>query len=77
MRALGLTECLRHCQKGLTPTFRHANGSCVHQMDHLFVTKAVAGRLIGCETGSQDRVFGEGLSDHLPVVARFAERRVS
>jgi endonuclease/exonuclease/phosphatase family metal-dependent hydrolase len=74
MAALGLVECLR-CAKGLlTPTFRNTQGGAIrHQMDHLFVTQALAERLTACDTGSRERVFGSSppLSDHLPIVADF------
>jgi exonuclease III len=74
MADLGLVECLRTFQGALTPTFKTAcNGRVEHQIDHLFVTKALAERLVSCETGSQERVFGCSpmLSDHLPIIARF------
>ncbi len=72
MASLGLIECLRESRGALTPTFRNSRGGAVvHQMDHMFVTEALASRLKSCATGSQDRVFGSGLSDHLPVVAHF------
>ena len=74
MAALGLAECLRESKGTLTPTFRNTTGGAVkHQMDHLFVTEALASRLVSCDTGSQERVFGAGLSDHLPVIAHFSE----
>jgi exonuclease III len=72
MAALGLTECLRKSRGVLTPTFRNTCGGAIkHQMDHVFVTEALAAGLESCDVGSQERVFGAGLSDHLPVVARF------
>lgn len=72
MCALGLVECLRRAQGRLTPTFRNADGGAIkHQMDHMFVTEALASRLISCETGPPERVFGSNLSDHLPLVADF------
>lgn len=73
MKALGFVECLAHKQQKLTPTFRHPRGSIKHQMDHLFVTNTLAGRLVACDTGSEERVFGASprLSDHLPIVADF------
>jgi len=72
MAALGLIECLRHAKGALTPTFRNTGGGAIkHQMDHLFVTDVLAQRLTACDTGSQERVFGSSLSDHLPIVADF------
>ena len=74
MAALGLAECLRESRGALTPTFRNTTGGAIkHQMDHLFVTEALASRLLSCDVGSQERVFGAGLSDHLPVIAQFRE----
>jgi len=72
MASLGLVECLRESQGGLTPTFRNPKGGAIkHQMDHLFVTLPLAERLETCQTGSQDEVFGAKLSDHLPIIADF------
>jgi exonuclease III len=71
MGALGFVECLRSSQGRLTPTFRHSSGSVKHQMDHLFVTQALAEQLTYCTIGSHERVFDSWLSDHLPVVAHF------
>jgi exonuclease III len=71
--ALGLTECLRKAQAALTPTFKHTSGWMEPQIDHLFVTEALAARLVSCEVGSREKVFADPLlSDHLPVVATFA-----
>ena len=74
MRELGLTECLREFQGQLTPTFRNPSrgNPVIHQIDHLFVTKVLADKLITCYTGDKDIVFGEQLSDHLPIIADFA-----
>jgi exodeoxyribonuclease-3 len=73
MADLGLVECLRESKGALTPTFRNTDKRTVkHQMDHLFVTRALSDRLVGCDTGLQETVFGENLSDHLPLIADFA-----
>lgn len=73
MSSLGLVECLRAAKGELTPTFRHSRGGIWHQIDHLFVTRALASQLAGCEVGSAERVFASPLlSDHLPVIATFA-----
>jgi endonuclease/exonuclease/phosphatase family metal-dependent hydrolase len=70
MRELGLVECLRQSKGVLTPTFRTPRDREVkHQIDHLFVSPVLAKRLITCDTGSSDRVFHFGLSDHLPIIA--------
>jgi hypothetical protein len=71
MAGLGLVECLRSAQGALTPTFRNVDGTIEHQIDHLFVTRALADRLRGCRTGDPERVFGGWLSDHLPIIAEF------
>jgi endonuclease/exonuclease/phosphatase family metal-dependent hydrolase len=73
MAALGFTECLRHSQGALTPTFRKPGASAPRsQIDHMFVTRGLAARLAGCATGDQERVYGLQLSDHLPIVADFS-----
>jgi len=75
MCAFGLTECLRASRGQLTPTFRNAsNRRVLHQMDHLFVSSSLAGRLADCKVGDPTRVFDEDLSDHLPVIADLANR---
>lgn len=74
----GFTECLRTTTGQLTPTFRNPKGGAIiHQMDHLFATRALADRLIRCSVGSAERVFGLGLSDHLPIVAEFRDADVA
>ncbi len=74
MGNLGFIEGLReHCRE-LAPTFRDPrSGQVVHQMDHLFVTPVLAASLRNCRTGNQMAIFGEGLSDHLPIIADFED----
>jgi exonuclease III len=72
MADLGLVECLRESRGALTPTFRNTDQKTIlHQIDHLFVTRGLSGRLISCDTGPRDIVFGANLSDHLPLIADF------
>lgn len=74
MHDLGLAECLRDYQGRLTPTFKNTRGGAIkHQMDHLFVTEALADRLPSCDTGSRERVLESNppLSDHLLIIAHF------
>jgi endonuclease/exonuclease/phosphatase family metal-dependent hydrolase len=73
MAALGFTECLRLHQGALTPTYRRPGQVEPNsQIDHIFVTPDLAARLVSCRTGDTERVYGQGWSDHLPVVAEFA-----
>jgi endonuclease/exonuclease/phosphatase family metal-dependent hydrolase len=70
MTMLGLTECLRAKSGRLVPTFINAkNKAILHQMDHLYVSKHIFSELESCETGNEARVFRDGLSDHLPIIA--------
>ncbi len=72
MTALGFTEVLRYAKGNLTPTLRNtSNGLIKHQMDHLFLTPPLVQYLINCDTGSVERIFGQGLSNHLPIIADF------
>lgn len=72
MADLGWNECLRACQGGLVPTFKNARGGAVkHQMDHVFVSSALASRLIHCDAGTSHEVLDAGLSDRLPIIADF------
>ncbi len=74
MADLGLVECLRHSMGSLTPTYRNTDKVTVkHQMDHLFVTRVLANRLVSCYTGSQETIFDGNLSDHLPIIADFKD----
>lgn len=78
MTELGLVECLRTSTGRLTPNVRNlCSGMVKHQMDHLFVTQQLGAQLSTCCTGSQDRVFGLGLSDHLPIIADFVSEESS
>lgn len=73
MADLGLVECLRTAKGGLTPTYRNTDKTTIkHQMDHLFVSESLARRLRSCDVGSEDQIFGQNLSDHLPIIADFA-----
>ena len=75
MRSLGLTECLRKYNGRITPTFHNPrDGKVIHQIDHLFVSDALYSRLISCITGDADVVFGESISDHLPIIADFEDQ---
>jgi exonuclease III len=72
MDQLGLVDCLRYSTGARTPTFRTlGRGTITAQLDYLFVTDTLRARLVACDTGSRQRVFDEGLSDHLPLVADF------
>jgi exonuclease III len=72
MAALGFTECLRHSQGVLTPTYRRPGRvEPESQIDHIFVTNDLAASLVRCRTGDPERVYGQNLSDHLPIVAEF------
>jgi endonuclease/exonuclease/phosphatase family metal-dependent hydrolase len=72
MNGLGLTEVLGTHHGRLVPTFRNPRGGqIVHQIDHLYVTASLCDRLVGCKVGSEERIFGQGMSDHLPIVAEF------
>ncbi len=73
MDQLGLVDCLRYAKGALTPTFRMlGRGTITAQIDYLFVTDILRKSLLTCNTGSCQRVFEKGLSDHLPIVADFA-----
>ena len=72
MNDLGLTECLRGYNGELIPTFRNPrNGKIIHQLDHLFISDGLSSSLERCVAGDSSRVFGESLSDHLPIIGDF------
>jgi endonuclease/exonuclease/phosphatase family metal-dependent hydrolase len=73
MTTSAYTECLRASQGQVTPTYKNrAGGAVVHQIDHLFVSAPLAESQLECDIGSAERVFGDNLSDHLPIIATFA-----
>lgn len=72
MSSLGLIECLTHKYGKLVPTFKGPRMSAAKcQIDKLFVTKKLAELLTDCFVGDEMTVFGNKLSDHLPVTAEF------
>jgi exonuclease III len=74
MESLGFTECLRKYNDKLTPTFRNLHGGkVVHQIDHLFVTDLLSSMLGKCITGDEVTIFGESVSDHLPIISDFKD----
>jgi exonuclease III len=72
MKSLRFTECLRKYNGRLTPTFRNVRGGkSIHQMDHLFVSDSLYSVLYRCSTGDEMKIFGQSISDHLPIIADF------
>ena len=69
MTSLGLTECLRHSQGALTPTFRRPGKTEPKaQIDHAFVSSGLALRLTQCRAGDVTQIFDQNWSDHLPII---------
>jgi endonuclease/exonuclease/phosphatase family metal-dependent hydrolase len=72
MVGYGFEEALRAHQGRLVPTFRDNRAQRVlHQMDHLFTSREIARQRVACDVVAPAVVFGQGLSDHLPIVADF------
>ena len=73
LNALGLTDALRSSQGALTPTFKGPRSAVVaNQLDYIFLTETLSSSLRSCGVGAVADVIGK-LSDHLPVIADFAE----
>ena len=73
LNALGLEECLRKHQNQLVPTFRNPRGGgIIHQIDHIYVSTQLSNTLRYCNVDYEAEVFGQQLSDHLPIIADFA-----
>jgi exonuclease III len=72
MMNAGYTECLRTTTGQVTTTFK-PRGPVGHQIDHIVVSAPLAKRLLTCEVGLAEQVFDGGLSDHLPIIAVFAD----
>jgi endonuclease/exonuclease/phosphatase family metal-dependent hydrolase len=77
MENLGLKELLRAHNRGMVPTFRQPRGTkkgkIIHQLDHLYASASLSARLVCCYSGDQQRVFGQQMSDHLPVIAELRD----
>jgi exonuclease III len=72
MRDIGLIECLKKYNRRLTPTFKNPrNDKILHQIDHLFVTTKLYAKINNCYIGDENLIFGNKLSDHLPIIADF------
>lgn len=70
---LGLTECLRHSQVALTPTFhRPGKTEPKAQIDQALVSAGLALRLTQCRAGDGTQIFGQNWSDHLPIICDFS-----
>lgn len=69
MEALGFMGMLR-ATHGHTPTWRNNRGDIRYQLDHLFMTGQLSDRVVSCNVGDAQRVWGPkpSLSDHLPIV---------
>jgi exonuclease III len=56
----------------LIPTFKNpSNNRILHQIDHLFVTTKLYAKINDCYIGDESLIFGNKLSDHLPIIADF------
>ena len=74
MESLGLKECLRLKQQGLTPTFKNTTGGkVIHQLDHIYVNQPLRTKLLSCATESKSLILDNKLSDHLPIICKFAD----
>jgi len=78
MHRLGLSECLRKYNNDqIVPTFRHPRGGVDHQLDHLFVSGCLYANLEKCSVEDAKVIFGQSLSDHLPIVADFNDNSIT
>lgn len=75
MYALGFKECVREYHGKLVPTYKHTNSQIIHQLDHLFVTDDLYLLMQTCAVGDDATIFGNLLSDHLPIIADFKDLR--
>lgn len=72
MNAIGLMECLESYNGELTPTFRNPKGGkVIHQIDHMYTTVSLHSTMVRSYVGDADFIFGESLSDHLPIITEF------
>ncbi len=74
MNALGLSDCLSTHAGELVPTFKNARGGkVIHQMDYIYTDSQLGERLCSSGVVGDRTIFERSLSDHLPVVADFAD----
>lgn len=72
MKEIDFEECLFKVKGEFTPTFRNVRSKeLLHQLDRLFVSPQLIGKLKTCEVGEADFIFENRLSDHLPIIADF------
>ena len=43
----------------------------IHQLDHMYTSSNLIENLIHCKTEEPDLIFGNKLSDHLPIISTF------
>jgi len=76
MENLWFTECLRWYNGKIIPTFKHSRGKIMHQIDHMFVNKQLSPLLKHCSVGDETQIFGQKISDHLPIIADFENSNI-
>lgn len=69
MKDIGLIECLKEYNGRLIPTYK--NTSNVKILHHLFVTTKLYAKIKDCHVGDKSVIYGNKLSDHLPIIADF------
>jgi hypothetical protein len=73
MYSLGFKECIREYNGKLVPTYKHTDKQILHQLDHLYVSNRLYLNILKCKVGDQSIIFGNSLSDHLPIIADFKD----
>lgn len=77
LNSIGLTECLKYYSGKLTPTFRNPKGGkVIHQIDHMYVSKPLLQSVTKSYVGGSTKIFGDSISDHLPIVTDFEIKKL-
>ena len=73
LNSMGLQDSLRNYSKKLTPTYNWRDGEkLINQLDYMFTSQALSKKLESCVVGDSEEIFGNKMSDHLPVIGTFS-----
>ena len=78
LERLKLKEVVRHYNNGPVPTWksRYPNSKLIHQLDHLYVSDVLLENSYNAYVGDYKKYVGNGLSDHMPIIADFLNSRL-
>ena len=74
LERLGLIETVRYHNGKPIPSWKakQKNSKLIYQLDHLYVSESLLDGLEDAFVGDYETYVGSGLSDHMPVIAKFS-----